>query len=327
MFYKNCPEVLESYLRYLELVKGYSQGTLLARYQDICDFLRFIRRREGGGTSPEELAVGDVFINRMTAAEIAALTPDDVDAFLENLERERHISNLTIFRRKAPSLGMFYGYLIQQQEELGISIAINPVQDRRDSTPPSEPSRILSPAEINRVLDNVQGKSAVRDIAIILLISTTGLSVCEVVKIRCKDYNHHTITVNGRQFALTENCRKAIDRYLFEYRDPCEEWIHDNALFVSKNYQRRLTTRGLRKALQRHFDRAGVVGTAKDLRYTAVITLLKTARNECERSYIAGYLGYTNPVSLQQFPLPPLPSVPDTPLPSPEDTWLSSLGR
>lgn len=327
MIHKNCPPVLLSYLRYLEAVKNLAPNTVSARCMDIRGFLQYLQYHKEIHThhpNAQALPMNEIPVNSMDVATVAAVTEDDVEDYLDYLLQTRKVSEQTIYRRKASSLRMFYDYLIRHQDEFGISIVQNPVREAPAVTSPASPCKVLSPSEIYRVLKAVEGEAATRDTAIILLISTTGVSLGELVRIRCEDYREDTLLVAGRKVYLTEGCRNAIDTYLQEFRDPAKDWLQDKTLFVSHNYRRRLTPRGVQKALQKHFDKAGVQGTARDLRHTAAIALLKTARNDCERSYIAGYLGYTNARSIQDLPL----AKQSTEAPNlTEGTWLEDLGR
>ena len=326
--YKNCPAALESYLRYLELVENKAASTLDGRCVDIRNFLKFLRSRCEGVPSPEEIAAGDIFVANMNAETIAAVTEDDIEDYLEYLMEERRMSQETIYRRKLTALRDFYNYMLRQQVDLGVVMLSNPVPLRTltGETAPATPCRVLTHSEIDRVLKAVDGSAAVRDVAIIMLIATTGISANEVVKIRYKDYSGDSILVAGRKVHLTQSVQKAIRLYLMEYRDPIEEFLKDNTLFVSRSKLKRLSGRGLRYALQQHFNKAGVDGSAQDLRHTAVMELLKNARNECERAYLAGYLGYTNPSSIARLDLPKFSD--DEPVPQLiADTWLNNLGK
>lgn len=323
--FKNCPPVLDSYLRYLELVEARAPATVDARYRDIKSFLQFLRSRCEDAPSAEEIAAGDIFVDQMDAAAVAAVTEEDVEDYLDYLVEEMHLKEQTVYRRKQSSLRMFYDYLLRHQQDLDVVIPRNPVpKGKRGECKTDEPCRALTPSEISKLLKAIEGEAAVRDTAIVLLIATTGLSISEVVKLRYADYREEILLVADRKVYLTEACQKAINRYLFEFRDPISDFLKDNTLFVTRTYRRRLTPRGLQKALQKHFDRAGVKATARDLRYTAVLELMKTARNECERSYIAGYLGYTKLKSLDSLPLPK--TDPGDALPRMvENTWLGDL--
>ena len=192
---------------------------------------------------------------------------------------------------------------------------------------PARPSRVLKPSELDRLLKSVEGVAATRDVAIILLIATTGLPSPDIYKIRYQDFYGDHLIAGGRTIYLTNATQVAIWTYLHEFRDPLEEFLKDKTLFVSRTLYKRLTPRGIQNALQKHFDKADVDGSARDLRHTAVVELLKNARNECERSYLAGYLGYTNPSSISHLDLPKL-SEEDEPVPQlMANSWLNNLGN
>ena len=327
--YKNCPPYLESYLRYLELVGNKAATTLDARCHDIRDFLKFLRRREDGVPTPEEIAANDIFVAGLPPEAVAAVTEEDVEEYLEYLTAERKVSQQTIYTRKATSIRGFYDWLIKAQVDLGLTILQNPVPhfDVRSEFSPARPSRVLSHAELDKVLKAVDGDSAIRDVAMILLVATTGLAATELAKVKHRDYHGDYLVYRGRKIFLTEAAQKALRVYLAEYRDPIEDFLKDNTLFVSRLKKKRLSPRGIQNALQKHFDRAGVEGSARDLRYTAVVELLKNARNECERAHLAGYLGYTDPASISRLPLPKAEDTGEQFHAALENSWLNDLGK
>lgn len=327
--YKNCPAYLESYLRYMELVEGKAFSTLDGRCKDVRAFLQFLRRRQDTYPTEAERITEDAFVENLSIQTVAAVTERDIEEYLNYLAQSRNVSQHTIYRRKTSSLRSFFHWLLQQQEELGIVMLTNPVpyyDTASFQNTPANPSRALSHAELDRVLSAVSGEAATRDIAMIMVISTTGIAANDLVKVKERDYLGDCLMVAGRKIYLTEATQRAIRRYILEYREPIAEFLMDNTLFVSRSKLKRLSPRGVQKALQKHFDNAGVEGSARDLRYTAVMELLKNARNECERNYLAGYLGYTNPASLNRLPLPKT----DEGEPMAEllkGSWLNDLGK
>lgn len=323
--YKNCPPVALAWLRYLELVQNRAAGTLQSRYDDIRWFLQFLRIYQGTEQTEEEKISGEVWVADMPLETIAGVTSDDVEAYVEYMLTVQHLSENTIYYRRLSTLRQFYDYLMRYQAELNIQLYANPVIRFSVKEVPARPVRALSPSEISRLLRSVQGDNGVRDYAIILLLATTGLTTAEVVKIRYTDYHEDVLFVAGRKVHLTAGTQKAIQNYIHQYREPIREYLKDNTLFVTALKRKRLSVRGLQNALQKHFDRAGIEGSARDLRHTAVMEMLKTAKNECERSYIAGYFGYTNIHSLDKFPLAG-DTKDETMTSRLEQSWLSDLG-
>ncbi len=321
MYFENCPPFLSGYLRYLMAVKNRSESTIVSVYREIKEFLLFIKRRSTPPLSPEEETD---FIQDMAAWTVAELTAEDLDEFVEYLDTTVHNSGPTI-SKKISGLKGFYDYLIRNQEELGITIGVNPAAGLKGVPYRGSQCRLLSAQEVKAVLRAVNGEAAVRDRAILLLMCTTGLRLNELVKLKHDDYDGDCLMANGRRLTLTEQCKSALDAYLTEFRDEIAQGLHDRTLFISRNYRRRLTPRGIQKALQKHFDAAGVKGTPKDLRFTAATELLSTAKNPHEQAILANYLGYRNPASLKQFALPQSrdnPTLIDGAL---DKTWLGDL--
>ena len=292
--YKNCPAVLVGYLRYLDVVKKRSPNTVYSRYLDIKAFLLYLAQQKDDnpelppGTKPD--------ITGMDTAFIAAVSEAEIDAYFDSLSAAG-ISDQSIYRRRLGSLRMFYEYLIRNRDELGISIGINPVPVRLSPTQAASPCRRISRAEIDSVLDAIEGESAAREKAIILLVANTGASLHElaIAKYRNYDPKAMTLTVSGRTVTLNAETNRAIQIYISDYRQPIEEYLKDNTLFVSKRCLTRLTDRGIEKAIAKHFERAGIPGRARDLRYTAVLNMMESAKDDTERVLIAHRLGYSSP--------------------------------
>ena len=324
--FRNCPAVLKSYLRYMEVVLDHAENTLVCRRTDIRCFLQFMKRQRGGPELGSNIPMNEIWVEGMSAEDVADVSRKDIEDYLKYLSQERRVCQSTIYRRYIASLRKFYDYLLQNKEELGIRIETNPVQYTHiPTTTAATPSRVLSKYEITKVLKSIQGPVAVRDAAIILLIATTGLTVQEVVSIRYQDYRETELIVAGRKVPLTDNCQQAIEKYILEFRDPMGDYIKDNTLFLTPTHRKRLSTRGLQNALQKHFLRAGVDASARDLRQTAITEILKNARNDCERAYLAGCLGYANNSPISQ--LLPTAESQETISRLVQSSWLNDLGE
>ena len=101
MTYKNCPPVLEGYLRYLEIVKNQSRSTILNKLSDIRGLLQFIQAR----SLPEDptLKLSGVAGADMRAATVAGITEEDIEDYIEYLASDAKVSPNSIRRRKLGS--------------------------------------------------------------------------------------------------------------------------------------------------------------------------------------------------------------------------------
>lgn len=304
LLYDNCPVFLTSYLRYLTMVKNQSKGTVNGVYHNLKSFLQFQHNRKLSPPLPDE-AIQSVDISNMTVWEVAELGEEDIEDYIDHLETVVKNGQVTI-RHKLVHLRSFWSYLIRNQEELGISISQNPAANLRADNIKYTRSRVVTDAEVHRILRAMAGETALRDRAMMLVILSTGAQLSQLTRIHCEDVADGKIKIGQRYVYISEECQEAIDDYLQEYRDPISEGMKDKALFVSQKLRRRLTPRGIQKALEKHFSAAGINATASDLRFTAAKRLLEQAANRYERAVIAEYLGYKSLNSLAQFQLPPL---------------------
>lgn len=304
MIYDNCPVFLTGYLRYLAMVKNQPRSTVNGVYLNLKGFLQFQHNRKMSPPLPDE-AIRSVDISNMAVWEVAELGEEDVEDYIDYLDTVAKNSQVTI-RHKLVHLRSFWSYLIRNQEELGISISQNPAANiRADNITPTR-ARTLSATEIQRVLRAMDGETALRDRAMMLVILSTGVQLNQLIRIHCEDVEEDKIKIGSRYVYISEQCQEAIEDYLREFRDPISDGMKDKALFVSRQLRRRLTPRGVQKSLEKHFAAAGINATATDLRFTAAKRLLEQASSRYERTVIAEYLGYKSLKSLEQFQLPPL---------------------
>ena len=164
--------------------------------------------------------------------DLAAITPRDVSAFLQNL-----VGSVGRFRNRAATslVRLFLQYLFSSgRTHKNLALCIPKVAQRRYSSVP----RYLPAEQVNRVLDAVRShpKHGVRDYAMLLLMARLGLRAPEVIAIQLDDIDWRAgeLLVRGKgglhdRLPIPADVGEAIARYV---RD--ERVSDSRALFVTR---------------------------------------------------------------------------------------------
>ncbi len=153
---------LNKFLRYLQIEKGYSQGTIKAYQFDI-----------EKGLIP--------FLRQQGKSETAEVTKDDIRAYLDYVATSRGNSNVTRARKLA-AIKSFFNYLVEND-----GLEVNPAASIRSPRIPEKEPEYLTEEECIRLLETIaqKGRPRVRerDMAIVILFLHTGLRVSELTKL------------------------------------------------------------------------------------------------------------------------------------------------
>ena len=154
---------LNKFLRYLQIEKGFSQGTIEAYQLDI-----------EKGVIP--------FLHQRGKFEVGEVTKDDIRAYLDYQATVRGNSNATRARKLA-AIKSFFNYLVEND-----GLEVNPAAPIRSPRIPQKEPVYLTDEESIRFLTTItrQAKPRVRerDLAIALLFLHTGLRVSEMIKLK-----------------------------------------------------------------------------------------------------------------------------------------------
>ena len=131
------------------------------------------------------------------------------------------------------------------------------------------------------LLDNVDGKNSNRDYCILTLFLNCGLRISELVGLNTTDVRGDQLRVLGkgnkeRMLYLNDACQRALDEWLTQ-RDviaPADQ----NALFVTLQNRRRISTAAVHKLVKKHLSAAGLDSTqysSHKLRHTAATLMLQ----------------------------------------------------
>lgn len=282
--YDNAPDWLVEYMIYRRAVCNDTPTTIMTYFKGLREFFQWISQWQETGAFPaseEKLRATDILELPFTAA--LDVSKGDIEKYLYFLT-DTLGNSATTRNKKLVTIRGFYEYLIDQQEALHIEFDVNPAARIKSPKLPKKKPVFLSPDEQDRLLKNVSGENAVRDYAMILVFLSTGIRISEMVKLDLKDVREDKmqLVVRGgkgekdRNIPITEPCLNAIQTYLEEFRDPIKDKLDTNALFVSRRFNGRLTTKAVEKALTKQFLRAGLSDvTVHKLRHTCATTLIK----------------------------------------------------
>ena len=192
------------------------------------------------------------------------------------LSRERGLNNASR-ARKVATIRSFYKYLTNKAKLLDT----NPVQDLDSPRLKKSLPKYLNLDESLELLDSVDGKNSTRDYCILTLFLNCGLRISELVGLNKTDVRGDQLRVLGkgnkeRMLFLNDACQRALADWLTE-RDAMT-LVDQNALFVTLQNRRRISTAAVHKLVKKHLAAAGLDSTqysSHKLRHTAATLMLQ----------------------------------------------------
>jgi len=177
---------LNRFLHYLNVEKGYSQGTIGAYQLDI-----------GNGLIP--------FLHQRGKFGIEEVTRDDIRAYLDYAAVEKGNSGVTRARKLA-AIKSFFNYLVENEE-----LKANSAASIKSPRIPEKEPVYLSEQECLRFLETIAQKAKPqvreRDMAIAILFLHAGLRVSELTNLKLANVDLH-----GQQVKITRKGNK--EQYL-----------------------------------------------------------------------------------------------------------------
>ena len=288
----DAPDILMEFLEYHSTVRGHSDKTVLAYYNDLKILFRFlkIRRRLVDRNTPfDEIDITDVDLDFIEATRIEELYR------YQSFSPEKAGSLSAASRcRRTSAVKSFYNYLTVKRHLLDRNICLELDSPKKMASLP----RYLEENECERLLAVCNDENGIRDYAILMLFMSCGLRISELVGLNLTDVYEDHVRVLGkgnkeRIVYFGEGCREALDDYL-AIRDNGK--IHPdaaNALFVSQK-NTRFGARGIEQMLERKLLKAGLDPTRYSphkLRHTAATMML---RNGVDTRALQEVLGHSN---------------------------------
>jgi len=280
-----APPILRDFLVYHETIQAHSKKTVDEYYLDLRGFFRYLkleRRIVPADTPMEQIAVDDVDLEL-----VRSVTITDVYAYMSYLTRDRanrpnspdtgYGLAATSRARKIATIRSFYKYLTNKAKLL----ETNPVQDLDSPRLKKTLPKYLNLEESMDLLDSVEGKNSSRDYCILTLFLNCGLRISELVGLNKTDVRGDQLRVLGkgnkeRMLYLNDACQQALENWMTE-RDSLT-LVDQNALFVTLQNRRRISTAAVHKLVKKHLAAAGLDSTqysSHKLRHTAATLMLQ----------------------------------------------------
>ncbi len=281
--YRQFPEILKEYSRYVSVIKGNGEKTVCEYLLDLRTFFRFLKsRREGLGTSREDFE--KLSISDLTLSVVTSVKSDDIIEYLmfANFERE---NGATTRMRKLSALRSFYKYICNKKGYMENDPTANVDAPKPAKTLP----KYMTLEECLTLLDTVKGDiespTRVRDYAIITLFLNTGMRLSELCSLNLQSLSSDlsTVRVRGkgnkeRMLYLNDLAKSAIEEYLRERLDAKYVRTSDNALFLSSREQR-ISQKTVQWMVHKYFEMSGLGHkglSVHKLRHTAATLMYQT---------------------------------------------------
>lgn len=269
-----APPVLRDFLVYHETIQGHSRKTVDEYYLDLRNFFRFLKHDKK--LVPQDIPLDEISIDDADLALVRDVTLTDIYSYMNYLSRDRGLNN-TSRARKVATIRSFYKYLTNKAKLL----EINPVQDLDSPHLKKALPKYLNLEESITLLDSIDGKNSSRDYCILTLFLNCGLRISELVGLNKTDVRGDQLRVLGkgskeRMLYLNDACQQALEDWLTE-RDTLT-LVDQNALFVTLQNRRRISTAAVHKLVKKHLAAAGLDSSqysSHKLRHTAATLMLQ----------------------------------------------------
>ncbi len=269
-----APPILRDFLVYHETIQGHSRRTVDEYYLDLRNFFRFLKQNKN--LVPKGISLDDISIADADLSLVRDVTLTDIYSYMNYLSRERGLNN-TSRARKVATIRSFYKYLTNKAKLL----ESNPVQDLDSPRLKKTLPKYLNLEESLDLLNSVDGKNSSRDYCILTLFLNCGLRISELVGLNKTDVRGDQLRVLGkgnkeRMLYLNDACQRALEDWITE-RDSLT-LVDQNALFVTLQNRRRISTAAVHKLVKKHLAAAGLDSTqysSHKLRHTAATLMLQ----------------------------------------------------
>lgn len=269
-----APPILRDFLVYHETIQGHSHRTVDEYYLDLRNFFRFLKQNKN--LVSQNAPLDDISIADVDLPLVRDVTLTDIYSYMNYLSRDRGLNN-TSRARKVATIRSFYKYLTNKAKLL----ETNPVQDLDSPRLKKSLPKYLNLEESMDLLDNVDGKNSNRDYCILTLFLNCGLRISELVGLNATDVRGDQLRVLGkgnkeRMLYLNDACQRALTDWLDERS--AMTLVDQNALFVTLQNRRRISTAAVHKLVKKHLSAAGLDSTqysSHKLRHTAATLMLQ----------------------------------------------------
>ncbi len=281
--YRQFPEILKEYSRYLTVIKGNAEKTVCEYLLDLRTFFRFLKARELGLSTDaddfEKLSISD-----LTLSQVTSVRSEDIIEYLMFVNFERKNSPTTRMR-KLSALRSLYKYICNKKGYMEIDPCANVDAPKPAKTLPKYMTLDECMSLLDAVKSDVESPTRIRDFAIITLFLNTGMRLSELCGLNLQSLSSDlkTVRVLGkgnkeRMLYINDMAREALEEHLRQRLDAKYIRTSSNALFISTREQR-ISQKTVQWMVHKYLIMAGL-GHKKlsvhKLRHTAATLMYQT---------------------------------------------------
>ena len=228
---ENLDELIEEFLRYLLIDKGYSNNTILSYKLDLDKFLKYNKNKK-----------------------IKDISNKDLKEYVKSLNKE----NLTekSISRNISCLKSFYKFLL-----ISKYVKDNPSDSLYIPKTKKTLPKTLTVDEVLKLLDiELKDPFSYRNKAMLELMYATGIRVSELVNLKLEDvdFSLDLIRVFGkgnkeRAIPIGEYAKEYLEKYIYEYRGLLLKGVQVDYLFLN-NHGKKMTRQGFFKIIKKIAD-------------------------------------------------------------------------
>ena len=248
---KNIDKLIEDFLRYLLIDKGYSKNTISSYRKDLEKFSEYFKN-----------------------SSIDKIDNNKLKEYIKSLDlNEKSIS------RTISCLKSFYKFLIIEKV-----VKDNPTDGLYMPKVKKSLPNIMSVDDVTRLLDiKLEDHYSYRNKAMLELMYATGLRVSELVELKLSDidFNDDIIRIMGkgskeRIIPIGDIALEALDEYINNHRALMLKGINNDYVFIN-NHGKKMTRQGFFKIIKKLAKDAGISSeiSPHTLRHSFASHLLK----------------------------------------------------
>ncbi len=270
------PEILKSFLIYIESIQGKSKNTAEEYFYDLRTFFRYLKIRFNEVSSEydfNKIDIMDVDLDLIKKVDLNL-----VYEYMNFLNRSK--GNSTASRaRKIASLRSYFKFLTVKKNFL----EENPIAELESIKIKKSNPKNLTVDDSLALLSVISGKNAIRDYCIITLFLNCGLRLSELVSINIIDVRNDTLIITGkgnkeRTVYLNDACMNAIKNYMEIRKEIKTDVFNEQALFLSSR-NKRISRRMVQQVVENNITKLGLDPrkyTTHKLRHTAATLMYQS---------------------------------------------------
>lgn len=271
-----APDILKSFLIYIESIQGKSKNTAEEYFYDLRTFFRYLKYRFNlniNNLEFDKINISDVDLDLIKKVDLNLIYE-----YMNFLNRDK--GNSTASRaRKIASLRSYFKYLTNKKNLL----PENPISELESIKIKKSNPKNLTVDDSLALLSVISGKNAIRDYCIITLFLNCGLRLSELVSINLLDVRNDTLIITGkgnkeRTVYLNDACMNSIKNYMEIRKEIKPDVFNEQALFLSGR-NKRISRRMVQQIVENNIKKLGLDPhkyTTHKLRHTAATLMYQS---------------------------------------------------